>query len=147
MLNKPYTHTHKQTGMFTYVQQKRHQSPGNLFALGGRLDDIVQEIVAALDLIPVEQVRLGELKFVQIVVLHERNADAVERRKDPATARVLLVGQRLALGLHFIGENVLGVFQGAARQRHLERVDARAHILCQHIFLAFVEVAAPFTQL
>ncbi|ETN68076.1 hypothetical protein AND_000088 [Anopheles darlingi] len=47
--------------------------------------------------VPVEQVRLRELELVQIVLLDERNADAVERRKQSATARAFLVRQRFAL--------------------------------------------------
>lgn len=54
--------------------------------------------MAALDLVPEEQVALRELKLFQIVLLAERYANTIKRRKQPAAAAALLVGHRFAFG-------------------------------------------------
>lgn len=56
--------------------------------------------MASLDFVPEEQVTLRELKLLETELLDERNTNAVERRKQPAAPRALLVGHRLALGLN-----------------------------------------------
>lgn len=82
--------------IFTYAQQKRHQSTGRLFAPFGRLDDVIQKVMATLDLVPVEEVRLRKFKLLNVVRLHERNTNAIQRRKQPTASRTLLIRYRFA---------------------------------------------------
>lgn len=81
-------------------QQESHQPAVHFLPTPSSVDDIVQEVVGSFDLVPVEQVRLGELELVQIVLLDEGNADAVQCSKQPATAGTLLIRQRFAFVLN-----------------------------------------------
>ena len=50
--------------------------------------------VATEYFIPEKQIRLAEFKFFEVILLDERNPHRVEQSKYPASARVLLVGNR-----------------------------------------------------
>lgn len=62
-------------------QQERDQSPVNLLAALCGLHDVVEKVIASLDLVPVEEESLRELKLIQVVVLHEGQAYAIECRE------------------------------------------------------------------
>lgn len=59
--------------------------------------------MAALDLVPEEQIALRELELLQIVLLAERNANGIERREQPTTTAALLIRHRFALGFDLAG--------------------------------------------
>lgn len=59
-------------------QQKRNESAIDFLAALRRLHDVVKKVVATLNFIPVEEERLREFKFIQIVVLHEGQAYTIE---------------------------------------------------------------------
>lgn len=62
-------------------QQERDQPAIDLLAPLCGLYNIIQKVIATLDLIPIEEERLRELKLIQIVVLHEGQAYAIQCRK------------------------------------------------------------------
>lgn len=125
--------------MITYIQEKGNESALDGLVPPGRLDDIIEEIVASLDLVPEEEVPLRELEVVDVQLLHEGDPDDVEGGEDPAPARVLLVGDGLPLVLHLVVEHVLGLLEPPPRQRDLEGVVPRADVLREHVLRGRVE--------
>ena len=86
------------------VGDRVRQKEGDQSAIGGllrvapvRLRDVVQEVVASLDLVPEEKVALAELEVVQFHFLGERNAHGIQAGEDPAPSRAPLVSDRLDL--------------------------------------------------
>lgn len=127
-------------------EQEGHQSSVNLLAPLRSLHDVVEEVVAPLDLVPVEEEGLRELELVQVVVLHEGQADAVEGREQPATAGAALIGHRLALRLHLVVEHMVGRLQCLAGQTHIEGIHPGADVLGQQVLRLAVEVAPPLGE-
>lgn len=117
----------------TYVEQKWHYTASDFFTFGRCFDDIVQKVMASFNFIPVEEVGLGKLEFIQVIlneekvssvsfksvfdlgrvtyVFHEWNSNAIQCSKQPTTSRILLIGQWLAFGINLIGVHVLSAFQ------------------------------------
>ena len=63
-----------------------------LLTLLEHLSHRVQEVIAAFNLVPKEQVILTELEFLNFQTLHERNSHSIEHGKNPATSCRLLIG-------------------------------------------------------
>lgn len=77
------------------LEELLDQTTGEILA--DRLDDLLQEPVCLLDLVPVEEVGLAELQLGHVVFPHQRYAEDIGRREDPAPARRALVGDGAAL--------------------------------------------------
>lgn len=73
----------------------------------GRLDNLLEEPVGLFELVPVEEVGLGQLKRRQVVTLHEGHAEDVCRGKEPATPTRPLVGDGIAFKRNLDVEDVL----------------------------------------
>ena len=98
-------------------QQIAHQT--TIQRLVGGVDDILQEPVAFLELIEEQRVGLRKLKGLQVEVLHDANAEGVERRKHPATTTSLLVGAFTLLDLDVKDHGVIGDgFGNASHSAH-----------------------------
>lgn len=67
-----------------------NQTAFKVFA--GGIDCILQEPVRLLDFVPVEQIRLAEFKFLQVVFLHDSHTEHIGGSEQPASARRTLVG-------------------------------------------------------
>ncbi len=61
------------------LQQVRHRAVVHVAA--GRLDDGLEEVVGALDLVPEHRVVLGELEVLQAHLLHGADAHQVQARE------------------------------------------------------------------
>ena len=59
-----------------------------------QLDNVVEEVVCPLDLIPEEEVGLAELELLEVVGLHEGDPHGVEAREEPTTSGLFLIRQR-----------------------------------------------------
>lgn len=62
----------------------------------GRRDDLLEEEVRLLNLVPVEQVRLAKLEVGQVIAVHEWDAEDVGGCEEPAATGGALVRDRLA---------------------------------------------------
>ncbi len=71
-------------------QQPLHQPP--LQILMRRIDDLLQEVVRFLKLIPEEKIRLTELEFLQLVLPHESYAKDIGGGEEPTSPGSSLVG-------------------------------------------------------
>lgn len=89
-----------------------------------RRDDLLQEPIALLQLIPEEQVSLRELKRIEPVLLHEGNPEHVGASKQPAAAALALVRDGPALKGDLDVEDVLVRDLGRARRQHVAGVRA-----------------------
>lgn len=127
-------------------QQERHQTAVDFLAALCRLHDVVEEIVATLDFVPVEEERLRELELIQIVVLHEGQAYTIKGGKQPAATGAALIGDRFALRFHLIVEHMIGRLQRLAGQAHIERIHTGANVLGKQILGFAVEILAPLAQ-
>lgn len=127
------------SNLSTYMQQKGDEPPLDRLPPPRRLHNIIQEIIAPLNLIPKEQIPLRELKILQIQLFHKRQPDNIERCENPTSARILLIRHRFPLDLHLMVEHVLDVFEPSPWQRHLERIISGAHVLRQHILAVRIE--------
>lgn len=58
----------------------------------GRGDNLLQEPIALLKLVPEEKVGLRELELVEVVLLHQGNAEDVGASEEPAAPALPLVG-------------------------------------------------------
>lgn len=56
----------------TYVEQKWHYTASDFFTFGRCFDDIVQKVMASFNFIPVEEVGLGKLEFIQVILNEEK---------------------------------------------------------------------------
>lgn len=74
--------------------QRLYQSAIDLF--GCCIQDALQEVIRLLDLVPVEEICLGQLKLRQLVLLHDSNAEDIGRSKEPAPSGGSLVCDRRA---------------------------------------------------
>ena len=72
---------------------------------------IVEEIVGSLNLVPVEEVGLAELKLLQVIFLHEGKPGHIEDSKQPAPTRTLLVAHWLTLTLYLVIVDVNALLQ------------------------------------
>src|SRR5215831_12808288 len=73
----------------------------------GSLDDRLEEVVRALDLVPEHGVVLRELELLEAHLLHRTDAKQVEPREQPAPAASLLVSDLPVVEKHRQG--VVGV--------------------------------------
>jgi len=112
-------------------KQEGHHAP--VERLVERREDVLQEPVALLELVPIQRVSLRQLEFLHAVFLHDARAHRVQAREHPAPAGTLLVGTRTLLHLDVEGGGVerscLGHFRHAAHAlaRHgVLRHDVRA---------------------
>ena len=72
-----------------------HEAAVEVFG-GGGLDDVLEEEIRLLELVPEEQVGLRQLEGLEVVALHQRDPEHVGRREEPASARRPLVRDRRA---------------------------------------------------
>lgn len=75
------------------------------------------------------------------MLLHEAGPHDVQDSKKPAPARVLLVGDRLALRLDLVSEDVLRLLHDLPRGAGFDGICFRADILRQQIAAVSVKVA------
>lgn len=76
------------------AQQPLHHAA--LEVLLGRLHNLLEEPVGLFELVPVEEVCLGQLKRLQVVALHQRHAENVCRGEQPAAPAGPLVGDGIS---------------------------------------------------
>ena len=86
----------------------------------GRLQNALQEIVAALKLVPEGQIALRQLEGLQVLLLGNALAQHVERGKQPAAAAGLLVGDLQRLDLQ--GELLTHRLRACADEGHVVQV-------------------------
>lgn len=76
------------------MEEALHQA--RVEVLIGRGDDLLQEPVALLELVPEEEVGLRELELVKLVLLHQGHAEHVGAGKEPASPALPLVSDGVA---------------------------------------------------
>lgn len=85
--------------------------------------------MATLNFVPVEKIALRELELIQIVLLDEGQANAVQGGEQPAATGVLLICHRFALGFNLYNRKETMIL------KYLVGMDARKNALpcrCKH---------------
>ena len=94
-------------------EQERHQAAIERLVKG--VEDVLEEPVALLELVPEEGIGLRELEGLEVVLLDDAVAHGVEACEHPATAGVLLVAPLALRDLDIESQRVGGDALGAAR--------------------------------
>ena len=87
-------------------EQVRHEAAGQ--RLVERVEDVLEEPVALLDLVEEQGVGLRELEGLEVVAVDDAGAHGVEAREHPAAARALLVAALALADLDVKGAGVGG---------------------------------------